>query len=242
MEIELDEKIQKNLLQVHTNIDRAAVLADRNPENIRLLIVTKKQPVEKILSAITAGARLFGENYADEAVPKMLSIASREPLEWHMIGHVQSRKAKTVSRFFHMVESVDSVKIAERLDKICFGLNRILQVLLEINVGGEESKSGWRFEPNADWDSLVPQISKVATLANLKINGLMTMPPLFDDPENTRPYFRQLVKVQAYLKDKLPGVSWDELSMGTSQDYEVAVQEGATILRIGQAVLGPRPK
>ncbi len=242
MEIMTDEKIQENVLRVLTKIDRAALLAGRNPENVRLLVVTKKQPAKTVIAAIAGGVRLFGENYTDEAIPKILSIASRERLEWHMIGHVQSRKAKTVAEFFHTVESVDSIKIADRLNKMCIDLRRKMDVLLEINLSAEENKSGWHFENESNWEALLAELGQVAAFPHLKVKGLMTMPPLFDDSEEARPYFKQLIKLQGYLKEKIPQAGWDELSMGTSQDYEVAVTEGATIVRIGKAILGPRPE
>jgi pyridoxal phosphate enzyme (YggS family) len=238
------EKLQaivQNLLCVNEKILKAAHSVDRKPEDVQLVVVSKMHSLESIQAAIQAGARKFGENYAEEAIVKIEQIPHRAGLEWHMIGHIQSRKARLVSDHFDMVHSIDSLRIAERLNVFREGNIHPLPVLLEMNLSGEESKYGWSAQDEGRWEELLPEIVKVVALPNLKVMGLMTMPPLFDNPELTRPFFKLIVKFRDFLRTKMPGLDWEELSMGTSNDYEIAIQEGATILRIGQAILGPRP-
>lgn len=232
--------IQSNLQRVYERIINSALNVHRNPEEIRLVVVTKRQPVESIQAVIDAGARNLGENYAEEAVTKMALIKDAAGIEWHMIGHIQSRKAKIVCEHFSLVHSLDSFKLAERLDFFAGEAGKVLPVLLEYNLSGEGSKSGWLANDEKQWDNLLPEINRIISFAHLRVQGLMTMPPLFDDPEFARPYFRKLRKLQDYLKASFPDINWNELSMGTSTDYEAAIQEGATLVRIGQAILGPR--
>jgi len=238
------EKLQAighNLLCVNEKIAQAARCVGRKPVEVQLVVVSKLHSLESIRAAILGGARKFGENYAEEAILKIDQVPHEHGLEWHMIGHIQSRKAHLVADHFDMVQSVDSLKIAERINSACEGCSRHLPVLLEFNLGGEESKYGWNAQNEDRWSELLPDIGQVLALANLQVKGLMTMPPLFDNPEMTRPFFRQLVKLRDFLRISISGADWKELSMGTSSDYGVAVQEGATIVRVGQAILGPRP-
>jgi len=237
------EGIARNLSRVTEKIALAAHSVGRAPDEVQLVVVSKLHSIESIRAAIQGGARKFGENYAEEGAAKIKEISSQGRLEWHMIGHIQSRKAHLVAYNFDLVHSVDSLKIAERLNAAREGNNRPLPVLLEINLSGEESKSGWQAQNDSEWEGLLPEIVQVIAQANLQVIGLMTMPPLSDNPEMARPYFRQLVRCRDFLcaRLRLPGTALKELSMGTSHDYEVAVQEGATILRVGQAILGPRP-
>jgi pyridoxal phosphate enzyme (YggS family) len=161
-------------------------------------------------------------------------------VEWHMIGHVQSRKAALAARHFTLLHSLDSVKLARRLDSACAGMKRTLPVLLEFNISGEESKFGLQAWSEGNWASLLPDLEQILGLAQLQVKGLMTMPPYNPDPEFTRPYFVRLRKLQEYLANRFPHADWSELSMGTSVDYCTAVEEGATYVRIGEAILGPR--
>jgi pyridoxal phosphate enzyme (YggS family) len=188
---------------------------------------------------LAAGISKFGENYAEEAIDKIIGLGSAA-VEWHMIGHVQSRKAEKVAEYFSMLHSLDSLKLAARLDRSCRELNRRLPVLLEFNVSGEESKFGFQACDEHQWSDLETDIEKILNFSHIDVSGLMTMPPFFDDPEESRPYFRKLRQLQEYLARKFPQVHWKELSMGTSVDFMVAIQEGATYIRIGQAILGPR--
>lgn len=206
----------------------------------RLVVVTKSQPVDVVRAAVAAGVSILGENYADEAVEK-ISALRQTAVEWHMIGHVQSRKAHLVAAHFTMLHSLDSVKLAARLDRFCAEAGRILPVLLEVNVSGEESKYGFPAWDESGWPDLLPVFGSLLEFSRLRVGGLMTMPPYFENAEQTRPYFRRMRRLQEYLTKHLPQADWSELSMGTSADFLAAVEEGATYVRIGQAILGPRP-
>jgi pyridoxal phosphate enzyme (YggS family) len=233
-------RINENYQRVTGGMASAARRVNRNPESIRLVVVTKLQPVELVEAAYLAGARYFGENYAEEALPKIQALSHLGGIEWHMIGHVQSRKARLVVENFSLLHSLDSLKLAERFEALLAPIGRRLPALLEFNLSGEESKSGWPAWSSQQWEGLLPELGRLVALPHLQVKGLMTMPPLFEDPEQARPFFRQLRRLQGYLAACFPGTHWDELSMGTSADYEVAVEEGATLVRIGQAILGPR--
>ena len=222
-------------------IAAAAQASGRDPESVRLVVVTKAQPLEVVQATFQAGVRLFGENYPEESVTKISSFGPESGVEWHMIGHVQSRKARLVIEHFDLLQSLDSVKLANRLNRMAEEAGRILPVMLEFNVGGEESKFGWPAARETDWPALYPVIETILGLANLEICGLMTMPPLETDPEDARIYFRTLRLLRDHLAVRYPQADWRELSMGTSADYEVAVQEGATLVRIGTAIVGSRP-
>lgn len=257
------DTIRERYERVLERISLAAQSAGRDPGDVRLVVVSKLQPVEIVFEATQAGAHYLGENYADEALAKKNALQKlllqdlhpgsperlkykagpEEPpgkIEWHIIGHVQSRKAQLVGENFDYLHSLDSLKLARRLDSTCANKDRILPVLLEFNLSGEISKSGWLASDETRWPELLPELSAIADLLHLRVDGLMTMPPYFEDPEEARPYFNSLRKLQEYLRGQIPGPSWQELSMGMSGDYEVAIQEGATWVRIGQAILGPR--
>ncbi len=232
--------IRENYQQVLDQIARSARRAGRNPAEVRLVVVTKTQPLEIIQAAIEAGIRTFGENYPEEGVMKIQSLPAQSGVEWHMIGHVQSRKARLVADHFALLHSLDSLKLAQRLDRFAAEGNRILPVLLELNVGGEESKSGWDASDESRWDALFPELSSILDLPNLRVNGLMTMPPLGTDPEESRRFFQRLRLLRDHLASQFPQAQWRELSMGTSMDYTVAVEEGATLVRVGTAIVGAR--
>jgi len=235
--IQIRERYQGTL----ERIAAAARSSGRAPESVRLVVVTKAQPLVVVQAAVQAGAHLLGENYPDESVSKILSFGPEIEVEWHMIGHVQSRKARLVIEHFDLLQSLDSLKLAERLNRMAKEAGRVLPVMLEFNVGGEESKYGWPAAHEKDWPVLYPVIESILGLENLEIRGLMTMPPLETDPEDARIYFRTLRLLRDHFAARYPQVDWRELSMGTSADYEVAVQEGATLVRIGTAILGSRP-
>jgi pyridoxal phosphate enzyme (YggS family) len=220
-------------------IAEAASRSGRKPETVRLVVVTKSQPLEVVRAAVAAGACLLGENYAEEAVEK-ISALQNSAVEWHMIGHVQGRKADLVATHFSMLHSLDSLKLAGRLESYCASLGRRLPVLLEFNVSGEESKYGFTAWEERAWPELLPALEAMMEFPHLRVRGLMTMPPYFDDPERTRPYFRRMRRLREYLATRLPQADWSELSMGTSADYAAAVEEGATFVRVGQAILGSR--
>jgi len=234
--IAIREKYQFTLDQIATSARKAG----RAPEDIRLVVVTKSQPVEIAQAAIEAGVRILGENYPEEGVTKIQSLSNQSGVEWHMIGHVQSRKARLVAQYFELLHSLDSLKLAQRLDRFSAELGKVLPVLLEFNVGGEESKSGWDASNRSNWDAILPTVQSILDLPNLRVHGLMTMPPLETDPDDARRFFQSLRLLRDHLASAFPQADWRELSMGTSADYTVAVEEGATLVRVGTAIVGAR--
>jgi len=237
---ELVEAIRGRYLSALESIERAAKSVGRSPDSVKLVVVTKSQPVEVVQAAIEAGALFLGENYPEEAVTKIELLGGISAVEWHMIGHVQSRKAQLVAANFNYLHSLDSLKLAKRIDRFCAEAGRSMPVLLEFNLGGEESKSGWSAWDETLWPALLADVAEIAALPNLQVRGLMSMPPLGETAEFSRPYFQKLKRLQAYLSSQFPVVNFSELSMGTSSDYEVAVQEGATLVRVGTAIVGAR--
>jgi pyridoxal phosphate enzyme (YggS family) len=235
----LVDAIHERYQRVLGQIAEAAHRSGREPGAVRLVVVTKSQPVEVVRAAIEAGIPALGENYAEEAVEKIAALQEYE-VEWHMIGHVQSRKADLVARHFTMLHSLDSLKLATRLDRSSGEMGRTLPVLLEFNVSGEESKFGFPAWNEAAWPRLSADLESILKMPHLRVRGLMTMPPFFDDPEKTRIYFQKLVRLREWLRELFPAAELDELSMGTSVDFPAAVAEGATYVRVGQAILGPR--
>ena len=237
---DLVQSIRERYLLTLDNIANAAQSVGRKPESIKLVVVTKSQSLEVTRAAIEAGARMLGENYPEEGVMKIQSLPEFSAVEWHMIGHVQSRKARLVADHFALLHSLDSLKLAQRLDRFAAEQNHILPVLLEFNLGGEESKSGWEVPNAKDLDKILPDIQTVLDLPNLRVRGLMTMPPFADDPQDSRRFFQSLRLLRDQLASLYPQVDWRELSMGTSADYTVAVEEGATLVRVGTAIVGAR--
>jgi pyridoxal phosphate enzyme (YggS family) len=199
------------------------------------------QPTQNIQAALEAGIRELGENYAEEAVEKIQKIGYVDGITWHMIGHIQSRKADLVAKNFNFVHSVDSIKLANRLSNFAAQAGRILPILLECNVGGEETKFGYSAFESTNWVQLAREAEQISMLPNLEIRGLMTMPPFNLEADRTRPYFIKLRELSEYLAKKVPQGQWEELSMGTSTDYLVAIEEGATFVRVGTAIMGERP-
>lgn len=240
MNEDLVAAIRSRNQSVLDRIAAAATRSGRRADSVRLVVVSKAQPVEILRAALAAGIRTFGENYVEEALEKMSALRENS-VEWHMIGHLQSRKAREVAWSFDMLHSLDSLKLAQRLDRFCDLLGKKLPVLLEFNVSGEESKFGYPAWQESEWPSLEAEIGAITSLPGLQVKGLMTMPPFFDDPDRTRPFFRRLKSLQAFLSTRFPQADWAELSMGTSIDYITAVEEGASLVRVGTAILGPRP-
>jgi pyridoxal phosphate enzyme (YggS family) len=234
----LSSSIRERYLHTLDRISIAETRAGRAAGSTRLVVVTKTQSVETIRAALEAGVKILGENYPEEAAEKIRAIGATGA-EWHMIGHVQSRKADLIPANFALMHSLDSLKLANRLER--FAAENPLPVLLEFNVGGEESKSGWQAADESRWNEFLPEIDMMLKLPHLTIRGLMTMPPLFDDPEQTRPHFQKLRRLRDFFKQNFPAVDWSELSMGTSADFVAAVEEGATLVRVGTAIVGPRP-
>lgn len=232
--------IRDRYLKVLDQIEQAAKSAGRDPTSVKLVTVTKGHSTEDVMAAYEAGIRRFGENYLEEASDKIKALGQASDLEWHMIGHVQSRKAKQVSEHFHYIHSIDSLHLAQRIDRFCAEADRKLPVFLECNVSGESSKFGWQAWKEDEWETLIPEFSRLVELDNITVCGLMTMAPFFDDPEPSRPYFERLRHLRDYLNDKFPLADMAELSMGMSGDFTTAVKEGATWLRIGTAIMGRR--
>jgi pyridoxal phosphate enzyme (YggS family) len=232
-------QIEKNYRNILARIGAVASAAGRDPSSIKLVVVTKSHPVDAVREVVAAGAHCLGENYVEEALDKIKAFGDQE-IEWRMIGHVQSRKARLVVENFAWCDSLDSLKLAKRLDRFAAETGVRLPVLLECNVSGEESKSGFTAWDENGWQALADELSAVVELPNLRIAGLMTMPPFFDEPERARPYFRRLRRLQGFLSKCFPDNDWKELSMGMSGDYKAAIQEGATLVRIGTAIMGPR--
>jgi len=232
--------IEQNFHRVCERVTQAAQRAGRQPEAVRLVVVTKGHPLPAVEAAIAAGARHLGENYVQEAVAKIEALEGAA-VTWHMIGHVQSRKARSVVEHFAWLHSLDRMKLASRLSRFAVEFERDLPLLLECNVSGEASKSGWPAWDEAGWPALAEALAPVLDLPRLDVRGLMTMPPFTPDPEDTRPHFQRLRRLRDFLAKRFPAHSWEELSMGMSHDYEIAIQEGATMVRVGTAIMGPRP-
>jgi PLP dependent protein len=229
--------IAANISSVRDRIAFAASGGGRNPDEIELMAVTKTQPPERIREAYNAGQRLFGENRVQDFATKAGAIQDLHAAEWHMIGHLQTNKAARAVELFRVVDSIDSLKLAERLNAAASKLSRKLDVLVEINVGGEAAKSG--VAPNSA--ALEELLRAAPKLEALVFRGLMTVPPFTDDPEGARPYFRKLRELRDTIAArKLPAIAMDQLSMGMSHDFEVAIEEGSTCVRVGTAIFGER--
>lgn len=203
------------------------------------MAVSKTHPAERIRAAYAGGIRVFGENRVQEFAGKAGSLLNLMDAEWHMIGHLQSNKASKAAELFGAVDSLDSVKLADHLNAAAEKENKKISALIEMNVGGEKSKSGVALE-SRDLEDLLLAAPRFGAL---EFRGLMTVPPFSDDAEHARPYFRSLREVRDTIaRRKLPGISMDVLSMGMSHDFEVAIEEGSTCIRVGTAIFGERPK
>jgi pyridoxal phosphate enzyme (YggS family) len=231
--------VSDNIAAVRERLARAAAHVGRNPGSITLMAVSKTVEPERIRQAYATGVRVFGENRVQEFAEKTATLAEMKDAEWHLIGHLQSNKAKKAAELFQAVDSVDSVRLAERLNQAAEQTGRKLAVLIEIKVGEEESKAGIPL----DSPELENLLRAAPQLAHLQIRGLMTVPPFTEDPEGARPYFRLLRDLRDTIAArKLPGIAMDVLSMGMSHDFEVAIEEGSTCVRVGSAIFGARPK
>ena len=226
--------MKHRLEQVNARIKKAADACQRPLDSIRLIAVSKTMPAEVVEKAIEAGVTDLGENYIQEARDKVNTLATAN-VNWHFIGHLQSNKAKYAVRLFDLIHSVDSFKLARELNKHAQKNDKIQSILIQVNVAQEDSKSGVYVE---DTIALVRDISQ---LGNVAVKGLMTMPPYFNAPEKTKPFFAALRRLQDQIKDaKIPNIAMDELSMGMTGDFEAAIAEGATMVRIGTAIFGER--
>lgn len=228
------EIIKKNLKYVTDIIVRTAMGCKRDPKSVRLVAVTKTVPKEKIKEAISEGVTIIGESYIQEALEKKDSLLIY-PVSWHFIGHLQTKKAKYAVRYFDLIHSVDSIKLAVELDKEAGKIKKIQDILIQVNLSGEKTKFGARA------DDVLNMVKKISELKNLAVKGLMTIPPPFKDPEKARPYFKELCKLRSFIaQSSIPQISMNEMSMGMTSDYKIAIQEGATLVRIGTAIFGER--
>ena len=225
--------IAANYRNILNRMNEAATKAGRDPKEIKLLAAAKSQSAELLRAAIAAGVRLVGENYVQDAREKRRNVL--EAVEWHMIGHLQRNKAKVAAEIFDVIESLDRIELALALDQEGRKRGKRIRALVEVNLGGEQTKSGLARDKVADL------LKTVGQLSHLGVEGLMAVPPFRENPEDIRPYFRELRELRMELQNlSIPNVDLKELSMGMTHDYPVAIEEGATIVRIGTALFGPR--
>jgi len=230
--------IAQNLAAIHEKMIAAARRARRNAENVILLGVTKTVPAQQIREAYDAGLHILGENRVQEFATKAETLRDLQNAEWHMIGHLQTNKAAKAAELFAHVDSVDSLRLAQKLNAAAVELGKRLPILIEINIAGEAAKSGVA----ADSSALEGILKAAPELSSLDIRGLMTVPPYHDEPEQSRHYFRKMRDLFVHIAGrKLPAVKMEVLSMGMSHDFEVAIEEGATCIRVGTAIFGARP-
>ena len=231
------EQIERAAAAVRERISRAAARAGRRLEDVRLVAITKTQPAEVVRAAFAAGLRDFGENKVQEADGKIADLADLRAggIVWHMVGHMQSNKARRAAVLFDCIHSLDDVRLAPRLEKAAAEQRKVLKALVQVDLAGEESKFG------LEESRVMASLDQLRGSKSLHVVGLMVLPPLTDDPEDARPYFRRLrdLRDQAVRENLMVG---SELSMGMSHDLEVAVEEGATMVRVGTALFGPRAK
>jgi pyridoxal phosphate enzyme (YggS family) len=227
-------EISDNLARVRERIETAARRCGRDPLKVRLVAVSKTVLAERVCQAIEAGVKILGENYVQEAQKKIEVLGHN--VAWHFIGHLQTNKAKVAVRLFDLIHSVDSLNLAQELNRQAQDQGKVLPVLLQVNLSGETQKFG------AQEREIFQVAEKLSGMEGLLVKGLMTMPPYFEDPEASRPYYVELRKLSERLaQQKLARILIEELSMGMSNDFEVAVEEGATLVRVGTAIFGPRP-
>ena len=225
--------IQNNLQHIRGRIDAACLRAGRDPDTVRLVAVSKTKPAAMIEMAAAAGQRLFGESYAQEFAAKADEV--QPPVEWHFIGGLQTNKVKYLAGKVNLIHSVDRLPLAEEINRQWAKIDQVVDVLIQLNLAEEETKSG---TGEADLEKL---LRRVAELPHLRIRGLMALPPCLADPEEVRPFFRRLRQLAEMMtKRNIPGVEMAELSMGMSHDFEVAIEEGATLVRVGSAIFGER--
>ena len=226
--------MKDKLKELNDRIKEAAVSCGRDPETVTLVAVSKTMSAEKVRQAIDAGVAVLGENYIQEAREKVAELAVYQ-VSWHFIGHLQSNKSKYAVKLFDLIHTVDSIKLAGTLDKEAGKINKVQDILVQVNTGMEASKFG------VSPDGATDLVRAVSGFKNLHVRGLMTIPPLYNDPENVAPYFRALRELRDSIEEeRIPNVSMDGLSMGMTGDFEVAIKEGATIVRVGTAIFGER--
>ncbi len=228
------ERIAENVASVRERMERAAIASGRDPSSVRLVAVTKTVPAPLVAAAVAAGVTMVGENYIQEAKAKIEALSGL-PVSWHFIGHLQTNKARFAARLFDAVHTLDSFRLALELSKRLEAENRDMTVLIEVNTGGEATKSGVAPEAAADL------AAAVAALPRLHLSGLMTMPPFCENPEDARPHFACLRRLaEKIAARRIENLRMDELSMGMSHDFEAAIKEGATLIRVGTDIFGSR--
>ena len=229
--------IPENIARVREQIEAAAYRAGRDPNEVSLMAVTKTVAPDRIREAYNAGIRVFGENRVQEFAGKSAALGNLTGAEWHMIGHLQSNKTRAAAELFRGVDSVDSLRLLQRLNSAAQELGRKLPVLIEINIGGEAAKSGVA----ADSAELEQILTSAPQCEFVEIQGLMTVPPYSEDPERSRPFYQRMRGLRDQIAArKLPAISMENLSMGMSHDFDVAIEEGSTCVRIGTAIFGER--
>lgn len=226
--------MKDRLQRIHERINRAADGCNRSVDSIKLIAVSKTMPAEVVREAIDAGVTDLGENYIQEAREKVNTLATAS-VNWHFIGHLQSNKAKYAVRLFDLIHSVDSLKLAKEINKYAQKHDKIQSILVQVNVAREDSKSGVYVEDT------VTLLKDIGQLANVSVRGLMTMPPYFNAPDKVRPFFAALRELRDRIQaENIPNITMEELSMGMTGDFEAAIEEGATLVRIGTAIFGER--
>lgn len=237
---ELTSDIQANIDKIRNRIDKAAQKSGRKPADIQLMAVTKKKTADVIRALYEGGIRSFGENYPDETLTKQTVFEELHPgIELSMIGHLQSRKSELVCKLFDSYHALNRLSMATRLNKTLIEMGKKLPVMIEINIGSEPGKHGWTVDTENGRESYFADLAEILKLSNLEVYGLMSLPPYFENPELTRPYFMKLRELRGET-EKTMGIELPHLSMGTSIDFEVAIEEGATWVRVGTALTGPR--
>jgi len=225
------EIIKNNLVIINEKIKKAALKVNRNPEEIKLVAVTKTATTEQIKEAINTGVKIIGENRVQDAKEKYQILTA--DIEWHLIGHLQTNKTKYAVEIFNCIHSVDSIKLAQEIDKRSKQFGKKIDVLVEVNVSGEETKYGIKPE------EVEPFLKEISEFPEIRVRGLMTIAPIVEDKEEVRPYFRKLRELSEEIKSKnIENVKMDYLSMGMTEDFEIAIEEGANMVRIGRGIFG----
>ncbi|THB73947.1 MAG: YggS family pyridoxal phosphate-dependent enzyme [Desulfobacteraceae bacterium] len=229
------ESIKENYKEISEQVNRAARKAGKNPRDITLIAVSKKKDISVVREGIESGIFHLGENYIQEAVDKIGQLSHYNEVTWHFIGHLQSNKARFAVQYFDLIHTVDSYKLAREINKQAAKHGKRQHILLQVNIGHESSKSG------TDITAIIDLARQVSVLENISVQGLMCMPPYFQDPEMARPFFRHLAQLRDEIMDlNLENIAMTHLSMGMSNDFMVAIEEGATLVRVGTAIFGER--
>ena len=239
------ESLAENINRVRTRMTAACSRAGRDPSEVALVAVSKTVSAEAVLEAHRLGLCNFGENRLEEAKEKISNVKSQSPnrqteIKWHLVGHLQSRKVREAVDLFDVIHSVDSVKLADKLSRLCVEAGRVMPILLECNVSGEASKYGFSLSTVAGRERWWADVEAIFKLSGVRVEGLMTVAPIVADPNGARPFFHALRQLRDDLAARFPQTGWRHLSMGMTDDFEVAIEEGATIVRIGRAIFGER--